>query len=187
MSQQLTSQSFTASLRFLACDSGITILLDVTMRQVKISLRKEVAIVFPGFDVGGLGTVHGEREAQSLESEAAVTTLYQQPGKKMMLSLGHQLTFLFHGRLEQVPDHEYNFQLGISRNTSYRLPRGLCVSDCLSHSLTVKSHQGSYIKHLTHCPSHLSSSWPSSASIRKGLILLDSGSMSHLPDGCSKL
>lgn len=88
------------------------------MRQVKISLRREVAIVFPGFDVGDLGTVHGVREAQSLESEAAGTTLYQQPGNKMMLSLGHQLTFLFHGRLEQVPDHEYNFQLGISRNTS---------------------------------------------------------------------
>lgn len=118
MSQQLTSQSFTASLRFLACDSGITVLFDVTMHQVKISLRKEVAIVFPGFDVGGLGTVHGMREAQSLESEAAGTTLYQQPGNKMMLSLGHQLTFLFHGRLEQVPDHEYNFQLDISRNTS---------------------------------------------------------------------
>lgn len=52
-----------------------------------------------------LGTVHGVREAQALESEAAGITLYQPSGNKMMLSVGHQLTFLFLGRLEQIPDH----------------------------------------------------------------------------------
>lgn len=51
------------------------------------------------------GTVHEVGEAQPLESEAAGITLYQPSGNKMMLSVGHQLTFLFLGRLEQIPDH----------------------------------------------------------------------------------